>query len=182
MPVDPKTYARVVALFAAVDDHGRPYGRNRIAREAGVTSYRVDKIAKAEGHTFDRSMTAAAAEAFATDAKAIRAQLSRQLLDEVKHILERMRAKHVVIGWYEGIASEHWLDLPNAGDLRNYITSIGILIDKHLVLERYGQETGSGDDTLARVQMATEVARMVIAHPDMDIDDIVNQIVNRTTT
>lgn len=172
-----KTWARDLALIRDLVSQG--HGRNRINKETGLTKYRIDKICRAEGIKFDRSSTAHMTEAFQADARLERIKISQQVLAEIQHVIKRMHEKHKVIGWHQGMAFEHTIDEPTAGDYKNYATVLGILIDKHLTLERFGTEDENADQTLARVQMATEVARLIKAHPDRTIDDIVNEIVKR---
>ena len=171
----------IQALVSSVDENGRPYSRNKIARETGLTKYRVDKICRAEGIKFDRSNPGLEAmrKANEEDARTVRAYVSRQVLDEISHVFKRMHEKHKVIGWHQGMAFEHTIDAPTPGDLRNYATTLGILIDKHLVLERHAVEDGEVDNSLGRVQVVTEVARLMKAHPGMAIEDVINEVMNR---
>lgn len=182
--VEDKTWARdrdaIMSLVTSLDENGKPYGRNRIAKETGLTKYRIDKICKAEGIKFDRSMVQGLIANMEADSRAARASISQKVLAEIESVIKRMHGKHTVIGWFQGMAFEHTINEPTSGDLKNYATVLGILIDKHLVLERYNTEDGAVDDTLARVQMASEITRLVKAHPDLTIDDVVNEITNRT--
>lgn len=171
----------VIELFDKVDDNGKPYSRNRIIKETGVSGRQVTKIAREEGYKFDRSSPGMQAmmQAYEADARAARARVSQQVLDEIAHAFKRMHEPHIVIGWHQGMAFEHSIDRPTAVDYKNYATVLGILIDKHLVLERYGQEDEEIDGSLGRVQAVTEVARLIKAHPDMSIEDIIAEVVNR---
>uniref|UniRef100_A0AAU6R612 Helix-turn-helix protein n=1 Tax=Micrococcus phage Olihed TaxID=3092209 RepID=A0AAU6R612_9CAUD len=175
--VDDKTWARDRDLIAKLMSEGQ--GRNRISKETGLTKYRIDKICRAEGWKFDGSAVTPMVKQFQATAAVERAKISQQILEEIQHVIKRMHEEHVVIGWHQGMAFEHKIAAPTAGDYKAYATVLGILIDKHLVLERFGTEAESQDRTLAQVQMATEVARLIRAHPDLSIDDIVNEIVNR---
>ncbi|QBZ73196.1 helix-turn-helix DNA binding domain protein [Microbacterium phage Theresita] len=183
--VEDKTWARdrdlIQSLVSTVDENGRPYSRNKIAKETGLTKYRIDKICKAEGIKFDRSNPGLEAMRLAVeaDARVVRAVVSQKVLAEIESVFKRMHSKHKVVGWFQGMAFEHTIDEPTSGDLKNYATIIGILIDKHLVLERYGTEDGEVDGSLAKVQTATEVARIMKAHPDMPVEDVINEVMNR---
>lgn len=182
---DDKTWARdrdlILSLVSTVDENGRPYGRNKIAKETGLTKYRIDKICKAEGIKFDRSNPGLEAMRAANevDARVARAVVSQKVLAEIESVFKRMHEEHIVIGWHQGMAFEHKLKEPTSGDLKNYATTIGILIDKHLALERYGVEDGEVDSSLAKMQTATEVARIMKTHPDMSVEEVINEVMNR---
>jgi len=173
---------KVTALFDKIDENGKPYSRNRIMKETGVSGRQVTKIAQEAGYKFDRSSPALQAmkKAYEFDAAANRAKVSRQVIEEIQLVLKKMHSPGIIIGWHQGKPVEHQVDAPTATDYKNYATVLGILIDKHLALERFGNETDTGDQTLIRVQMATEVARIIKGHPDISIDEVVNEIVNRS--
>lgn len=133
-PVDSKTHARVLAL-------GRlgTMSRNAIAREVGISSSTVSRFcAEAEPPIlFDRSATKVATEAKVLDAKAHRALLSGSAITEVERLFGLLTAEHEVIHWdKDGIMHTGKIDRPTSGDIKNYATSIGILIDKHIVLTK----------------------------------------------
>ena len=171
----------VTALFDKIGEDGKPYSRARIIRETGVSARQVTKIAAEAGYKFDRSSPGLQAMKAANevDARAARDRISQQVLDELQGIFEKMHEPHVVIGWHQGRAFEHKLKGPTSSDLKNYATTIGILIDKHLALDRYRTEGAEVDPTLGRVQTATEVARIMKAHPDMPVEEVINEVINR---
>ncbi len=116
--------------------------RNAIAKDVGVSPSTVSRIC-AEATppiTFDRSATAVAVQAVQMDHKAERARISTRLIQEIVGLLTLMHAPHVVVGWYEGSASEHVLDRPTSGDVKNYMTTIGIALDKHLALVKHDSD------------------------------------------
>lgn len=171
----------VTALFDKLDENGKPYSRARIIRETGVSGRQVSKIAAEVGYKFDRSSPGLQAmkRANEEDNRLVRARISQQVLAELASVIKRMHQPHTVIGWYQGMAFEHTIPEPTSNDLKNYATTLGILIDKHLTLERYTTETGDTDHDLDRMQTATEVARLVKAHPDMPVEDIINEVINK---
>lgn len=132
-PVDAKTRARIEAM-ARTGQHSR----NAVAREFGVSPSTVSRICREATPpiTFDRSATSAAVEAHARDLKAQRATLAQDVLDEARAVLAKFQQQHVKIGWYQGMASEHIMDGPESGDVKNYAIALGVLVDKHLVLVR----------------------------------------------
>lgn len=172
---------RVTALFDKTDENGKPYSRARIMRETGASGRQVSKIAAEVGYTFDRSSPGLQAMKTANeeDLRHTRMRVSKQVLDELEEVFKLMRAEHVVVGWHQGMAFEHKLKRPTSSDLRNYATTIGILIDKHLVLERHLAEEGGANPTLSKMQTVTEVIRMVKTHPDMAVEDVINEVMNK---
>jgi hypothetical protein len=116
--------------------------RNAIAKLVKLSPSTVSRICAEASPpiTFDRSATAVAVAAHQVDLKAKRAELSVRLVGEIEHVLERLHQPHKVIGWYEGFASEHTIDLPTSGDVKNYATSLGILLDKHLALVKHDSD------------------------------------------
>jgi hypothetical protein len=79
-PITPAEREQVAKLHAA------GFGRNEIARTIGRNVASVSKIASQLGLSFDRSATQAATAAKVTDAKARRAQLMHDLLDDAARL------------------------------------------------------------------------------------------------
>lgn len=138
-PIPPKTRAAILA-----DIHAGQLSRNRIAEQHGVAPSTVTAIAKAEGLTgaFDRSSTKNATEALRADSKQRRALLSRRLLDRAAEALEQMDQPHIVfkIGGSENIYTEHEMNRPPTGDMRNLMIIAATAIDKHIVIERHDSD------------------------------------------
>lgn len=65
------------------------WGRNAIARELGVSNYRVSQAAEQAGVVFDRSATRKAVQARSIDAQAARAALSEQFQEVARLTLDR---------------------------------------------------------------------------------------------
>lgn len=130
-PVDSKTRARVRRLAR----EGQT--RNAIAKAVGISASTVTRIcAEAKPPiAFDRSATKAAVEARTIDLKAKRTEISQMAVAEVSRLFKLLTAEHEVIHWdKEGYMHRGTIDRPTSGDIKNYATSIGILVDKHLVL------------------------------------------------
>lgn len=129
--IDDKTRARVRKLARA----GR--SQNAIAREVGIAQSSVKRICDAAKPpiTFDRSKVRAANEARVFDAKAARAKVSEQAVERIGKLFDLLDAEHTVHHFdKDGVMSTGTLDRPTSGDVKNYVTSIGILVDKHLAL------------------------------------------------
>lgn len=138
--VDAKTRAKAVELATTLDENGKRRSRNGIAKLLGISTATVSRILVEDGPEgfswAGMAQTAVAATAVQRDLKAERQQLAQDVLDEARRVIEKMSAPHVEIGWYQGSASEHVIDGPRSGDMKNYAIALGILLDKHLVLVR----------------------------------------------
>lgn len=137
--------------------------RNEIARKHHVSAGSVTNIAKAAGHSdaFDRSRTKNATEAARDDNKARRTALSKRLLDRAQEALEQMDRPHLTfkIGGKDNIYTEHMLDNPPTGDMRNLMIIAATAIDKHLVIERHDTDDQNlaGVDAWLRAMMYGEI-------------------------
>ncbi|MDQ1128291.1 helix-turn-helix domain-containing protein [Microbacterium sp. SORGH_AS_0888] len=129
-PIDEATRERIVQLAR------EGMSRNGIARETGVGATTVSRICKAEGVTFDRTQTAQATEAHRMDVKAERERLAERLLIEANTALDQLHVPTVVVGWYQGEATEHTLDRPTSGDVKNYMLAAAIALDKHIAIHQ----------------------------------------------
>lgn len=118
--------------------------RNQIARDHNVSVSTVTGIAKAENLTeaFDRSRTEKATRAREVDAKALRAQLKLDLLEDAQKLRARAWAPYeVVVSTPQG-AETVILSEPPLNEARAAYTAIGIAIDKSLVLEKHDATGG----------------------------------------
>ena len=136
--------------------------RNQIARDHGVGVATVSNIAKAAGlaDAFDRSQTEKAARAREVDAKALRAQLKLDLLEDAQKLRARAWAPYeVVVSTPQG-ADTVMLSEPPLNETRAAYTAIGIAIDKSLVLEKHdtGDSTAEAKSVLGRIREALGVA------------------------
>lgn len=136
VPVDSKTRARVVKLARG------GMSRNAVAREVGISTSTVTRICRDAKPpvSFDRSATRVAVEARTVDLKAKRTEIAERAVVEVERLFGLLDAEHEVINWHEGFMSRGTIDRPTSGDVKNYATAIGILVDKHLVLTRHDSD------------------------------------------
>src|SRR5690625_901952 len=136
-PADAKTRARVRKRAR------EGMSRNAIAREVGISTSTVTSICNLARPpiTFDRKATKAATEARAADLKAERARAAQRLMEEVHRTLDKLTSKHTVHHFdKDGVLSTGQLDGPTSGDVKNYLTAIGIALDKVLVIERHDSD------------------------------------------
>lgn len=139
--------------------------RNEIARSHGVAASTVGKIAADEGITdaFDRTHALKGARAKAVDNRAKRAQLESDLLDDAQKLRKRAWSPYtVVVSGPEG-AETVTLEEPPLQDVRAAYTSIGIIVDKSVAIERHD----SGDDAeAAKSVLAAVMDGLVARHGD----------------
>lgn len=113
-----------------------------IARALGVARSTVSRWCAAADPpvTFDRARTRAATEARTEDAKARRARISDGLLDDVETLraqlfTERTRVHYSVTG-----GRQEYTAPPTPDEIRNLVVSLGVLLDKHIVLARHDSD------------------------------------------
>ena len=140
-PLDPELRA---AIIASIKAGGK---RNEIAREHHVSVSTVSRIAQQEGlgDAFDRSQTENATRAMQIDNKARRAGISARLLDKAEQCLDLMDEPYLVhsFGGKDNTYNEHLLDRPPSTDMRNFMTTAAVAIDKHAVLEKLDSDQGA---------------------------------------
>lgn len=113
--------------------------RNAIAREVGVSPSTVTKVCDTARPpiTFDRTATATAVEARATDLKARRQALATGLLDDVERLrgmlFSDIERKHMSVT--NGEVTYYTKPVP--GEIKDLLIAAGIGIDKHLTLVRH---------------------------------------------
>jgi len=95
---------------------------------------------------FDRSQTKRATEAAQADNAAIRAIISRRLLEKANERLDQMDRPYRVFsfGGKDNTYRERILDRPPAGELRNIMTAAAIALDKHLAIDKHDASADAG--------------------------------------
>src|SRR4051794_33704059 len=83
MAITAKTRAEIVSRIR------RGEGRNEIMRAMGLSARTVSTTARTEGLSFDTTRTHAATQAHQAEAKARRARLGSELLDDLERARER---------------------------------------------------------------------------------------------
>lgn len=144
----PRPLADDIRAAILTDIRAGKLSRNAIARKHGVGAATVTKLAKTTGDTtaFDRSQTQKATRAVEADSRSRRAALAADLLDDAARLRARAWESYtVVVGTAQG-AETVTLDLPPLGDVRSAYTAVGIVVDKHLALDRHDHGSGNGED------------------------------------
>lgn len=144
----PKPLGAAVRAAILTDIRAGELSRNAIARKHGVGAATVTKLAKTTGDatTFDRSQTQKATRAREADSRSERAALAAELLADARKLRERAWQPYtVVVGTAQG-AQKVTLDLPPLGDVRSAYTAVGIVVDKHLALDKHDNSGGTGTE------------------------------------
>lgn len=130
-PITDEDRRRVRSLHAA----GR--NRNQIAKELGRSGSTVSKIAAELGLSFNREATAAATEAKVIDAKARRAQLMHDLLDDAERLRAQLFSETTIhsFGGKENTYNSKKVPRPLFSDQRNIVQAVSTAISASLRLD-----------------------------------------------
>lgn len=164
-PLDPAKRAAILT-----DIRAGTLSARAIAKAHGVAPSTVSKLAADNGvvDAFERAHTEKATRAREADSRAERAALKADLLADARRLRERAwRPYTVAMGTPMGV-QKVTLDLPPLGDVRSAYTAIGIVIDKHLALDRHDNAGGAGVDDA--VSMLTNLAAGIRALAGQEAD------------
>lgn len=144
----PRPLADDIRAAILADIRAGKLSARAIAKKHGVASSTVSKLASDNGvaNAFERTQTEKATRAQEKDSRARRAELAAALLDDAARLRERAWQPYtVVVGTAQG-AERVTLDLPPLGDVRSAYTAVGIVVDKHLALDRHDHTGAAGAD------------------------------------
>lgn len=141
-PLDETKRAAILADIRTAQENGKSAGQ--IARDHGVARSSVTKIAKDEGldDAFERAQTLKASRAKSADVKIRRAQLLSDLIDDAQRLRKRAWEPYEIPMSGPNGVETIMLDLPPLPDVRAAYTSIGIIVDKSVAVEKLD----SGED------------------------------------
>lgn len=120
----------------------------QIAKDHSVGKSTVSKMVKDAGmaDAFDRTQTEKATQAHAADARARRAKLALDLLDDVDRLRGRAWSKYEIVMDSRAAGPQHvTLDLPPLPEVRAAYAAIGVAIDKHTRLDQYDTTDSAAD-------------------------------------
>lgn len=139
VPVHPKTRAKVIDLIQ------QEMPRNQIARECGVSTATVSRIAQSAGLTFDRAQTKAATAARGADLAALRTRLAEKMGLRAERMIDRLDDPYLVynFGGKDNTYEEHTLERAPVEVERNTVATAGIAFDK---LTRIVEKSDTGLD------------------------------------
>lgn len=149
--------------------HARGLGRNDIARELGRSVSTISAVAKQLGLSFDRSKTAAATAAKVVDAKAKRAQLMTDLLDDAEKLRAQLFAQaHVyAFGGKENTFAEAYIDQPSFRDQRDIMAAVNTALGASLRLD---QHDGDGSNETVGSLLGSLLDDLVGRHGEQPAD------------
>ncbi|TDC42080.1 helix-turn-helix domain-containing protein [Micromonospora sp. KC213] len=124
--------------------HAQGLSRNAIAEQIARSGRTVSRLAGEMGLSFDRARTRAATEAKKDDARAKRAQLANDLLDDAARLRRQLwqPADYVDHGGKEYDRVDWTLDEPTFADKLKIMQAVGIAADKAVRLDEYDADPG----------------------------------------
>jgi IS30 family transposase len=117
--------------------------RNAIAREVGVGTGTVSRVCNAAEPpiSFERTQTATAVAAHSYDVRAKRARLSDRMLAKAHELLDFTEQPHEITHWdKDGELHRATIHRPTAADMQKYLLAAAIATDKHITLDRIGND------------------------------------------
>lgn len=128
--------------------HAQGMSRNLIAKEIGRSWSSVTKLAKQLGLTFDRAAPRAAIEAAIVDAKAKRASLMQNLLDDAEKLRQQLwQPAHVYsFGGKDNTFAEAHVPQPSFRDQRDIMAAANTALGASLRLDQH-----DGDGSVEQV-------------------------------
>ena len=154
------------------------WGRNRIAREVGLSGSTVSGIIRDAGASFARTATAEATEAARVDAAARRAELSLALLEDA-HRLRAQLWQPCTVGAFGGrdnVWTETRLDEPTFADKRAILAAVGNAVRDHVKLEQVDADGGAAEagsmlaDLMTGLQAAHAAQLAACAAEELDAE------------
>jgi AraC-like DNA-binding protein len=125
--------------------HARGLSCNAIAAEVGRSPSTVTRQCKRMGLSFDRSATIEAVQAHAADAKARRAKLMLDYLDDAARLRAELWEPAMMrsIGGKDNVYTEHPIDRPMFADQYQIMRASGLAFDKHLAAAEFDSDNGT---------------------------------------
>jgi transposase-like protein len=147
--------------------HAAGQSLHSIAKQLGRSKETISRKATAAGLTWDRTRTAAAAQAVTIDNKARRAALESKLLAKADDLINAIDSPFLAFsfGGKDNTYNEHHLDRPPTSDIRNLMQSAGIAIDRSLKLADHD----SGAAGAAVIGLLQQTAAALGLRDDQDV-------------
>lgn len=141
--------------------HATGKSLHAIAQEMSRSKGTISRKAADLGLTWDRAQVAKATEAHRVDARARRQAITTKLYDKAEQLLEQIDQPHIVfsIGGKDNVYTEHTLDRPPTGDIRNLMLSVTAALQRALDLEKYDGDGG----VVEAVGMLDQIANAIKA-------------------
>jgi transposase-like protein len=146
----------------------------KIAQAHGVSPATVSALAREHGLTFERShpKTRAATRARIYDARQARADMAEKLRGDAERL--RQRAWQPCTTLVGTGVSAAWVttNLPSFRDQQAAYTSLGIVLDKAMALERYDDDQGL---TVGQTMLGDLMSALGVVHERIVAEDTDNQ-------
>ncbi len=140
--------------------HAEGHSRNAIARSIGRSGRTVSRIAEALGLTFERGdMVKAATEAKKIDAKAKRAQLANDLLDDAARLRRSLWEACTVynFGGKDNTFEQALISEPSFRDKREIMQAVSVAAERSMKLDEYDRQTGADEERSMLVDLAEKL-------------------------
>ncbi len=122
--------------------------RNDIARDFNVAASTIGKIAQESAITdaFDRTHTQKGTQARAADLAEVRSLTSARFLAEANLMLDRLHEPCEVFafGGVDNHYASHVMEKPPSAEVRNFMTSAAVAMDKHMRADKHDVELDNG--------------------------------------
>lgn len=145
-----------------------------IAKRNGCSPSTVSRIIKARGVSTDdaQARTRAATDVARERNAQNRESLQSQSLERAHELLAQMDQPHLVfnIGGKDNIYTEHLLNSPPTGDIKNLVTSARALVQTALDLARFEAESAGGDKSRALIERLADGLRGLAGDTDKPAD------------
>ncbi|MCO1575015.1 hypothetical protein M8C13_04480 [Crossiella sp. SN42] len=150
--------------------HAEGLGRNEIAKQAGLSAATVTKLAKELELSFDRSATEVAVAARVVDAKAKRAELMNNLLDDAARLRAQLweRAHVYSFGGKDNTFAEAHVPQPSFRDQRDIMGSVSTALTASLRLAEHDSDPGVDASKSMLGALAGELSRLAEQLPADD--------------
>lgn len=127
--------------------HGEGKTRNDIAKALGRSASTITAACNKMGLSFDRSKTKAATEAKVADARAKRAQLMNDLLDDAERLRQQLFAPTVIwsFGGKDNTFNSKKVPLPPVKDQRDIVNAVSTTITASLRLDEHDKGSDVDD-------------------------------------
>lgn len=148
-PADRAVYHAILADIRGAAAGAPDQSIRKIADRHAVSTRRVRTIANENGlrdaWSSRAEHTAAATQARMAELAMRRLEIADRFLEEAEELLDQIHQPHIVfnIGGKDNVYTEHTLDRPTTGDIRNLMQSAGIAFDKHIAAVKHDTHDAS---------------------------------------
>lgn len=160
-PLDDTQRERILALARSGES------RNAVAREVGVSTSTVSRVARTASLTFDRRRTEAATRARQVDLRAERAELEADLLGDAARMRRQLWQPHTLTEFSAKDREfyDHRLPEPPPHDKLALAKATGVLVDRSVKLALVDDDNGV-EDARGMLTRLSEELHFVYTHTE----------------